>query len=93
MDMKQKNSAGPHENDVSASSVRSPESASGTSSMQREKERFMIRRTVNGIPVAANDFPGLCTIGDDALRILLTARQRANREMASGVPGENQILH
>lgn len=56
--------------------------------------RFAIQRTINGIPISANDFPERCSIEDsDALRILLTARQRANGTVAMGVPGESQVIH
>ena len=62
-------------------------------SESEERGRFAIQRTINGIPISANDFPERCSIEDsDALRILLTARQRANTA-AMGVPGESQVIH
>ena len=89
-----KNAADSLISDNSSAVRRSQAAAAGIPAEHREKESFSIRRTVNGIPIAANDFPELCSIGDDdALRILLTARQRANSEAASGIPGENQIIH
>ena len=52
------------------------------------------RYAINGIPISANDFPERCSIEDsDALRILLTARQRANGTATMGVPGESQVIH
>ena len=46
-------------------------------SESEERGRFAIQRTINGIPISANDFPERCSIEDsDAIRILLTARQR-----------------
>lgn len=55
---------------------------------------FTVNRTINGIPVSVNDFPENCPIEDsDALRILLTAKRRANGDQLSAAPGEKQIIH
>ena len=55
---------------------------------------FLVNRTVNGIPVAGNEFLKNDPLKDsDALRILLTARQRANRANDPGFSGENQLYH
>ena len=55
---------------------------------------FTISRTVNGIPVSGNDFLKKYSVEDsDAMRILLTARRRANGTMIADISGENQIIH
>lgn len=55
---------------------------------------FTVSRTVNGMPVSGDHFPQSCSIEDsDALRLLLTARRRANRETLSEISGGEPIVH
>ena len=57
-------------------------------------ENFTVSRTANGIPLSDDQFPQNCSIEDnDALRLLLTARRRANRETLSEISGGEQIIH
>lgn len=55
---------------------------------------FSVNRTVNGMPVSGNDFLTKYSVEDaDALRLLLTARQRANKAAAGEIAGEGQLIH
>ncbi len=55
---------------------------------------FSVNRTVNGMPVSGNDFLAKYSVEDtDALRLLLAARQRANKAAAGEIAGEGQLIH
>ena len=72
--------------------LRSPE-ITDTPTIART-ENFTISRTINGTPVSVDNFPQNCSIEDnDALRLLLTARRRANRETLSEMSGGEHIIH
>lgn len=61
------------------------------STREHFSDGFTVSRTINGIPVSANDFLRTCSVEDsDVLRILLAARRRAG---FSGTPGDSQIIH